>query len=84
MGKAVVLSEIGGATEMVSNGVDGFTLDRAELNSRLAPLLAELHANVELRQRIARGARERVLREFSQSGMVAGYATLIAELGQDA
>jgi glycosyltransferase involved in cell wall biosynthesis len=84
MGKAVVLSEIGGATEMVSDGVDGFTLDRAELDSRLAPLLAELHANVELRQRIARAARERVLREFSQSGMVARYATLIAELGQDA
>jgi glycosyltransferase involved in cell wall biosynthesis len=80
MGRAVVLSEIGGATEMVSNGVDGFTLDRMDLDSRLAPLLAELYANVELRQRIGRAARERVLREFSQSGMVARYATLIAEL----
>ena len=83
MGKAVVLSEIGGATEMVSNGVDGFTLDRTELDSRLAPLLAELHAKADLRERIGRAARERVLREFSQSGMVAGYATLIDELGQD-
>lgn len=83
MGRAVVLSEIGGATEMVSNGVDGFTLDRFELDSRLAPLLAELHANVELRQSIGRAARARVLREFSQSCMVARYATLIEELGQE-
>jgi glycosyltransferase involved in cell wall biosynthesis len=84
MGKAVVLSEIGGATEMVSNGADGFTLDRSELDSRLAPLLAELHAKVDLRERIGRTARERVLREYSHSGMVAGYATLIDELAQDA
>jgi glycosyltransferase involved in cell wall biosynthesis len=83
MGRAVVLSEIGGATEMVSNGVDGFTLDRTELDSKLAPLLAELHAKVELRQSIGRAARERVLREFSQSCMVAGYATLIEELAQE-
>ena len=41
MGRAVVLSEIGGATGMVSNGVDGFTLGRAELDSRLAGLLAD-------------------------------------------
>jgi glycosyltransferase involved in cell wall biosynthesis len=82
MGRAVVLSEVGGATEMVSNGVDGFTLDRTELDSKLAPLLAELHEKVELRQSIGRAGRERVLREFSQSGMVASYATLIEELGQ--
>jgi glycosyltransferase involved in cell wall biosynthesis len=84
MGKPVVLSEIGGATEMVSNGIDGYTLDRTELDSRLVPLLEELSAKAELRERIGRAARERVLREFSQSGMVAGYATLIDELGQDA
>jgi len=83
MGRAVVLSEIGGATEMVSNGVDGFTLDRTELDSKLAPLLAELHEKVELRQSIGRAGRERVLREFSQSGMVASYATLIEELAQE-
>ena len=82
MARAVVLSEIGGATEMVSNGVDGFTLARAELDSKLAPLLAELHEKAELRQSIGRAARERVLREFSQSCMVARYATLIEELGE--
>ena len=83
MGRAVVLSEIGGAAEMVSSGVDGFTLDRTELDSRLAPLLAELHEKAELRQSIGRAARKRVLREFSQSCMVAGYATLIEELAQE-
>jgi glycosyltransferase involved in cell wall biosynthesis len=82
MGTPVVLSDIGGATEMVSNGVEGFTLDRAELASRLAPLLADLHANAELRQRMGRAARERVLREFSHSCMVAGYSDLIDELGK--
>jgi glycosyltransferase involved in cell wall biosynthesis len=82
MGTPVILSDIGGATEMVSNGVEGFTLDRAELGSRLAPLLADLHANAELRQRMGRAARERVLREFSHSCMVAGYSDLIDELGR--
>ncbi|MGH8175667.1 MAG: glycosyltransferase, partial [Steroidobacter sp.] len=80
MCKPVVLSNIGGASEMVRNGVHGFTLERAELSATLAPLLTRLHSSEELRQRIGRAARERVLQEFSLYSMVEGYAALIDEL----
>jgi glycosyltransferase involved in cell wall biosynthesis len=80
MCKPVILSDIGGATEMVRNGVDGFTIGRAELPSGLVPLLSQLYASEELRQRLGRAARERVLCDFSLNTMVEGYARLLDEL----
>lgn len=77
MRKPVILSRIGGAAEMVREGVEGFTLGTAELPESLAPLLARLSANVELCERMGEAARNRVAREFSLQTMVAGYASLI-------
>jgi glycosyltransferase involved in cell wall biosynthesis len=77
MGKPVVLSRIGGAVEMVREGIEGYTLAPAELPEKLVPVLAELHSNRDLRRRMGDCARSRVAREFSIERMVEGYAVLI-------
>ena len=80
MSRAVILSNIGGAAEMVRNGVDGFTLEREELATELAPLLARLQASDDLRRRLGESARARVLNKFSLDNMVQGYATIIHDM----
>jgi glycosyltransferase involved in cell wall biosynthesis len=77
MCKPVVLSRIGGAAEMVREGVEGFTLPLAELSEGLAPLLLKLHADDDLRARMGQAARIRVARQFSLEQMVEGYASLM-------
>lgn len=77
MARPVILSRIGGATEMVSEAGEGFTIDCTRLHSDLPPLLAELCRDVELRERLGRAARARVLRDFSLCTMVARYRALI-------
>jgi glycosyltransferase involved in cell wall biosynthesis len=77
MGRPVVLSRIGAAAEMVREGVEGFTLAPAELPFNLAPLLARLYAEPDLRVRMGERARLRAVHEFSIERMVDGYASLI-------
>jgi glycosyltransferase involved in cell wall biosynthesis len=79
----VILSRIGGAAEMVREGVEGFTLAPAELAENLAPLLARLFTDGGLRERMGQAARLRVAQEFSLQTMVADYAALIADEGAD-
>ena len=77
----VVLSRIGGANEMVRDGIDGYTLDIDELSSALTPLLIKLQGDERLRSVLGRRARERVEREFSFESMVNDYVALIAARG---
>ena len=79
MGKPVVLSRIGGAEEMVDEGVEGMTLHAADLRESLAPALAHLHEDAQRRERMGQAARKRVVREFSLQAMVDRYASLIGD-----
>jgi glycosyltransferase involved in cell wall biosynthesis len=76
MSKAVILSDVGGAAEMVRNGVDGFILSRQELDARLPTLLAALCADPERRARLGAAARARVEAAFSLPVMIERYAAL--------
>lgn len=78
MGLPVVLSRIGGADEMIRNGIDGYTLGVDELSASLVPLLVSLQADERSRALLGRRARERVERRFSFDGMVDAYEALIA------
>ncbi len=77
MGKAVILSDIGGAREMVRDGVDGFVIARSELNARLPALLAALWADNRRRTQLGEAARRRVESSFSMESMVEGYRNLL-------
>lgn len=76
MARPVILSNIGGAGEMVRHGVDGFVLSLDELEARLPPLLAGLCAAPMRRAQLGLAARERIEREFSLEAMAERYQTL--------
>jgi L-malate glycosyltransferase len=78
LGRPVVLSDIGGAAEMVRPGVEGLLFpagDTAALVERLTAL-----ADESLRSPMGAAARETVLARFSESAMVDRYEALLQEL----
>jgi glycosyltransferase involved in cell wall biosynthesis len=78
LGRPVVLSEIGGAAEMVRPGREGFLFpagDTAALVERLAALQDE-----SLRRRMGTSARETVEARFSEGAMVDRYEGLLRQL----
>jgi glycosyltransferase involved in cell wall biosynthesis len=77
MQRPVVLSRIGGAAEMVEDGVEGFTIELEELDAQLAPTLARLYGDRALRETMGRNARMRVEKQFSLGAMLDQYAGLL-------
>ena len=78
LGRPVVLSDIGGAAEMVRPGCEGFLFpagDTAALVERLAALQDE-----SLRRRMGASARETVEARFSERAMVDHYEALLRQL----
>jgi len=73
MGRPVILSDIGGAREMIADGVEGYVVSPAELAARLPAIIAALYADQRKRQQMGQAARDRVVSSFSVAAMVAGY-----------
>lgn len=78
MCKPVVLSRLGGAEEMVREGVEGFVLDVVTLAQALPSLLARLQTDRQWRDRLGQAARRRVIDQFSLQSMVQRYAALLS------
>ena len=83
MARPVVLSRVGGASEMIRDGVEGYTLATAHLGTELPQLLQRLHANPKLRDQLGRAARERAVATFSAQAMIQHFAALIADRNSD-
>ena len=77
MAKPVVLSRIGGATEMVADGEQGFTIEVSDLSRELPAVLERLHADPQLRAGLGHAARGRVIHQFSIQTMIDSYVSLI-------
>jgi glycosyltransferase involved in cell wall biosynthesis len=77
MGRPVILSDIGGAREMISEGVEGYVVSPTELPARLPALIAALYADPRKRQQMGAAARDRAVNCFSVPAMVAGYRGLL-------
>jgi glycosyltransferase involved in cell wall biosynthesis len=73
MGRPVILSDIGGAREMITDGVEGYVVSASELAARLPAIIAALYADRRKRQQMGQAARDRAVCSFSVSAMVAGY-----------
>jgi glycosyltransferase involved in cell wall biosynthesis len=84
MGKAVVLSNVGGAAEMVRDGIDGRVLAPAALDTELPGLIATLASERQTVLRLGCAARKRVEEKFSFDDMVAQYEALIGRAPNDA
>lgn len=76
MGRPVILSDIGGAREMIRDGVEGYVVSPTELAARLPAIIAALYADPRKRQQMGLAARTRAVNCFSLSAMVAGYRGL--------
>jgi len=77
MGKPVILSDIGGAREMIDDGIEGYVVSAAELSARLPAIIAALYADTRKRLGMGAAARARAMSRFSVSGMVAAYRGLL-------
>jgi glycosyltransferase involved in cell wall biosynthesis len=77
MGRPVILSNIGGAREMIHDGVEGYVVSPTELAARLPALIAALYSDRRKRQQMGAAARNRAVSCFSVPAMVAGYRSLL-------
>lgn len=75
MARLVILSDIGGAREMISHGEDGFIVQPGDVD-QLAQVI-ENAIDIELIRKLGRQARETVLRRFDFDDMVSRYASFI-------
>lgn len=78
MGRPVILSDIGGAREMIDDGVEGYIVSPTELPARLPALIAAMYAEPRKRLQMGQAARARAMSCFSVSGMSAAYRALVA------
>jgi len=76
MGRPVILSDIGGAREMINDGVEGYVVSPTELPARLPALIAALYADRRKRLHMGAAARTRAVNCFSLPAMTAGYRGL--------
>jgi glycosyltransferase involved in cell wall biosynthesis len=79
MARPVVLSNIGGAAEMVVDGESGWLFDAGDVGW-LMRILTDLYDSPPLRQRMGEAARQRVVDSFSFESMIEGYEELIRSL----
>lgn len=77
-GVAVVASELSGIPELVIDGASGLLTPPGDA-AAIADALARLYTDVDLRQRLADGGREKVLREFD---LTTNAAVLIEWFGK--
>lgn len=75
MGRPVVLSDIGGAAEMVQNEESGILFPVGDLDA-LTAALSRLHDSGELRARLGAAAREYCIKSFGFERMVEQYRKL--------
>lgn len=74
-GRPIVTTDVPGCREIVCDGDNGFLVE-ARNSTALADALAQLLVDPELRERMGRRGRERVLSEFSQERIVAQVLAL--------
>jgi glycosyltransferase involved in cell wall biosynthesis len=77
IGRPVILSDIGGAREMIDDGIEGYVVTPTELAARLPALIAALYADRRKRQQMGQAARNRAQTRFSVTSMAAAYRALI-------
>ncbi len=81
MAKPVILSDVGGAREMIDDGVEGYVVSRTELPARLPALIAALYAEPRKRLQMGQAARARAISCFSVAAMSAAYRDLVGNPG---
>jgi glycosyltransferase involved in cell wall biosynthesis len=80
-GLPVVAPDVGGISEVVDNGEDGYLIDTRDPRAFAEKCLL-LYENKQLRRGMALAAREKVARSFSVENMAAQYHELYLNLNR--
>jgi len=75
----VIMSDIAGASEMITHGENGFLYERYDL-SRLADLLQRLREDRILRKRLGECARNTAISRFNITRMIDSYETVFCNI----
>lgn len=78
-GVPVVSTSVGSIGEMIRDGKEGFLIQPGDVDALVAKVL-ELEGDPAKRAAMGESARKRVVEEFSEERMVAGYARLFRNL----
>ena len=71
-GLPIVAPNVGGIGEVVDNGEDGYLIENRDPRA-FAEKCFLLYENKQLRRRMARAAREKIIKSFSVENMAAQY-----------
>ncbi|HEX5513019.1 MAG TPA: glycosyltransferase family 4 protein [Gammaproteobacteria bacterium] len=80
MARPVVLSQLGGAAEMVDAGRSGYLYQVGDVDGLIAHL-RRLAEDAEHRRELGREARQRVLARFTFERMIDGYEAVLRSVG---
>eukprot|EP00960_Hanusia_phi_P052587 761544-Hanusia_phi.AAC.2 len=80
--RPVVCSAIDAIPEAVDDGVEGILVPPADAAS-LSDAIFKLYQDPELRRKLGKAGRQRVLRQFSYDAMIARYGEVMDELIED-
>ena len=72
-----ILTDVGGAAEMIADGESGLLFDGGD-KTELARLLARIYSSESLRRDLGEGARRRVLERFRFDQMLDRYRDLFS------
>ena len=78
MGKPLIMTEVGGATEQIEHGENGFIYTPGDVNA-LADYMSQLFAT-SLRKKLGRTALNTVRAKFSLDKMLNNYENLLCEI----
>ena len=78
LGKPMIMTDIGGASEQVEPGVNGYLYQAGDIDA-LVQMLTRLIGDGNGRA-MGRAARETVVAQFSVEGMVRKYEALLLEM----
>jgi glycosyltransferase involved in cell wall biosynthesis len=82
MARPVVLSQLGGAAEMVDPGRTGYLYPVGDVEG-LTAYLRRLAEDTEHRRKLGREARQRVLERFAFERMIDGYEAVLRPVGTE-
>jgi glycosyltransferase involved in cell wall biosynthesis len=80
LGKAMIMSDIGGASEQVEPGVNGYLFPAGDV-AALSQAILQLMSGGQC-QAMGQRARDKVCRDFSLQGMVGQYQTMLLDVGK--
>ena len=72
LGKPLLMTDVSGAADIIEDGINGLVAEKADAYA-LAAAMVRLAKDSELRMRLGRNAKERVMREFSIDQMIVRF-----------